>query len=175
VTQASRPRAPVPGHRDTGAVRRLVRRVAATRPVAWLCARLLHRIDLVVYRASGGRATFSSWVSGLPVVMLTTTGARTGRRGTLPLVGIPDGDRMVLIASNYGRRHNPAWYHNLRAHPRASVSVGGVTRRVTAHELDGEERERYFRRGVEVYPGWMQYRRRAAHRRIPVIRLDPEP
>jgi deazaflavin-dependent oxidoreductase (nitroreductase family) len=106
------------------------------------------------------------------VVMLTTTGAKTGRRRTLPVLGLPDGDTLVVIASNYGQRHNPSWYHDLQAHPRASVTVAGVTLEVEAHELSGEERARYYQRGIEVNAGWVKYRKRA-NRRIPVIRLDP--
>jgi deazaflavin-dependent oxidoreductase (nitroreductase family) len=158
-----------------GVLRRLLHVAAATRPVAWLAARILHHLDLVSYRLSGGRTTFSTWLSGLPVVLLTTTGARTGQDRTWPVLGIPDGERMVVIASNFGRRHHPAWYYNLRAHPRARLSVGGVTRQVEARELAGEERERLFQRGIEINRGWVQYRRRASHRHIPVIRLDPEP
>jgi len=160
-------------HRDRpSAIRRLVRRASTTRPVAALSARTLHRIDRLVHRLTRGRATFSSWVSGLPVVMLTTTGARTGRRRTVPLVGLPDGDRVVLIASNFGRRHHPAWFHNLRAHPRAAVTVDGTTRAVEARVLTGRERERCFQLGVEIHPGWVDYRKRA-DRRIPVIALEP--
>jgi deazaflavin-dependent oxidoreductase (nitroreductase family) len=105
--------------------------------------------------------------------MLTTVGAKTGQRRTLPVLGLPDGERIVLIASNYGQRRNPSWYYNLRKNPRASVSVEGVTYEVEARELTGEERERYFQQGVEMYPGFAVYRRRAAGRRIPVIKLDP--
>jgi deazaflavin-dependent oxidoreductase (nitroreductase family) len=85
---------------------------------------------------------------------------------------MPDGERLVVIASNYGRQHNPAWYYNLRADPRASIEIGGVTRDVVAHELHGAERERYYQRGVDVYPGFTLYERRA-HREIPVLAFDP--
>ena len=105
--------------------------------------------------------------------MLTTTGARTGRQRTLPLVGLADGERLVLIASNFGRRGNPGWYHNLRAQPRATVTAGGVTRAVMARELTGAERERGFQLGVAIHPGWADYRRRASNRSIPVIGLYP--
>ncbi len=161
------------GYKEASALRRLVRRTAATRPMTWLYVRIQQRADRFVYRLTRGRTTLSSWLSGLPVVMLTTTGAKTGQRRTVPLLGLLDGAQFVLIASNYGRRRNPAWYHNLRAHPRASVTVEGVTYEVEARDLTGEERERYFQRGVEMYPGFAQYRRWAADRRIPVIKLDP--
>ena len=148
---------------------RIVRRAVATVPVAWLSARVLHRLDRVVHRVTRRRATLSAWASGLPVVMLTTRGARTGQAREVPVVALPDGDRLVLIASNFGQRHHPAWYHNLRAHPQAVVDG----REYEAHELTGEERERQFQYGVQIYPGWLRYRERAANREIPVIRLIP--
>jgi deazaflavin-dependent oxidoreductase (nitroreductase family) len=152
---------------------RWVRTVAASRPLSWISARMLHHIDRFVNRHSTGRLTFSSWVSGLPVVMLTTRGARTGMRRTVPLVGICDGSALIVIASNFGGTRNQGWYHNLRSHPRASVTVRGTTWDVMAREIDGAEREWFFQQGVHMHPGWALYRRRAAGRRIPVIRLEP--
>ena len=160
-------------YEQAGPVRRLIRRMAGTRPMGWFYARTLHHIDRLMYRLTGGRVTFSAWLSGLPVVMLTTTGAKSGQVRTLPLVGIPDGDDVVVIASNYGQRRNPSWYHNLRAHPQAKLVFDGKAREVLAQELAGEERERYYALGIDIYPGWVQYRERAAHRQIPVIRLEP--
>jgi deazaflavin-dependent oxidoreductase (nitroreductase family) len=92
--------------------------------------------------------------------MLTMTGAKTGQRRTSPVLGVPDGDNLVVVASNYGQRHHPAWYHNLRAHPEATVTVGGACRRVRAHEAVGEERERLWQRDMTVYPGRAAYERR---------------
>jgi deazaflavin-dependent oxidoreductase (nitroreductase family) len=80
---------------------------------------------------------------------------------------------MVVIASNYGQYRNPAWYHNLRANPRATVCFEGVTREVVARELEGDERDRHYERAIEIYPGWTEYRKRAAQRRIPVLELSP--
>jgi deazaflavin-dependent oxidoreductase (nitroreductase family) len=153
--------------------RRLMRLSGAVPPISWLYARTLHHLDRAVYRLTRGRATFVSLVTGLPIVMLTTTGAKSGRRRTLPLVALPDGDRMVIIASNYGQERNPSWYYNLRANPRARITLDGVTREVVARELEGEEREREYARGIEIYPGWTEYRQRASHRKIPVMELTP--
>jgi deazaflavin-dependent oxidoreductase (nitroreductase family) len=158
---------------QTGWFRRMVRLSAALGPMSWLYARTLHHIDRVVYRLTRGRGTFTSWLAGLPVVMLTTTGAKSGQPRTLPVLGILHDGRLVVIASNYGQYRNPAWYYNLRARPQASVVFEGVRREVVAHELTGDERERWYTRGIEIYPGWTRYRRRAAHRRIPVIELRP--
>jgi deazaflavin-dependent oxidoreductase (nitroreductase family) len=154
-------------------LRRLVRRIAASRPGSWVFARVLHHADRVVYRASGRRTTLAGVLSGLPVVMLTTTGARSGRETTVPLLGFEEGDAVVLVASNYGQAHHPAWYHNLRAHPRARVAVRGEWRDVVAEEVESPERERYLSVAAEVYPGYVRYQTRAAPRRISVFRLIP--
>ncbi len=158
---------------EAGVLRRVVRQASTSRPLAWLSARVLHRIDRFVHRATRGRSTFSGWASGLPVVLLTTTGARTGLRRTTPVLGILDGDRLIVIASNFGSQQHPAWYHNLRAHPGVSVTVDGVSREYEAHQLAGEDRERQFRVAVQLNPGWLRYRSWAGERQIPVIRLDP--
>jgi deazaflavin-dependent oxidoreductase (nitroreductase family) len=152
---------------------RLVRRTAATRPMARLYAVIQEPIDRLVYRLTRGRTTASSWLGGVKITMLTTIGARSGKPRTLPVLGLPDGDDMIVIASNFGRPHNPSWYHNLLANPRATIVFDGISRTVTAHELSGPERERGYRRGEEIYPGFIHYPRWAANRRIPVLRLKP--
>jgi deazaflavin-dependent oxidoreductase (nitroreductase family) len=154
-------------------LRRVVRRSAGWRPFSWLYARTLHLIDRAVFRLTRGRATFTSWLADLPVAWLTTTGAKSGAQRTAPVLAIPsEGDKLVVIASNYGQRNNPAWYHNLRANPQVNVLFDGVPRDMVARELDGAEREQWYERGIEIYPGWVQYRKRASHRRIPVIELS---
>ena len=155
------------------AFRRLMRRLAASGPGAWLFARVLHHVDRPVHRLTRGRATLGSLVSGLPVVMLTTTGARSGKPRTVPVLGIPADDGLAVIASNWGQERPPAWDHNLRAHPDASIAIGRTSRRVRAVVADGERRERIWREGLEVYPGWSQYERRAGGRRITVYVLEP--
>jgi deazaflavin-dependent oxidoreductase (nitroreductase family) len=163
---------PVYRHDEANLLRRIVRRSAGWRPLSWLYARTLHLIDRAVFRITRGRATFTSWLADLPVAWLTTTGAKSGAQRTSPVLAIPGEDgKLVVIASNYGQRNNPSWYHNLRANPRATILFDGVRRDMTARELDGEERAHWYKRGIEIYPGWVQYRKRAAHRRIPVIEL----
>lgn len=154
-------------------LQKLLRRVAATGPGAWFFARVLHRIDRPMYRATGGRHTFASLLSGLPVVMLTTTGARTGQTRTVPLLGIPTERGVAVIASNFGQAHHPGWYHNLRARPEAEIVVDGERRLVRAVVLDGEARERVWREGLRIYPGFAEYERRATHRRITVFAFEP--
>jgi len=111
-------------------------------------------------------------MSGLPVVMLTTTGARTGQPRTTPVLGIPASGGLVVVAANFGQAHDPAWYHNLRAHPRVWVTADGVTREFDAHELAGTARDQQFQEAIRVNPAWLRYRTWAGDRQIPVIKLD---
>lgn len=79
----------------------------------------------------------------------------------------------MVIASNYGQRHHPSWYSNLRANPKATHSVGGAQQQVVARKMEGEERDRLWWLGLTGYPGWFGFERRAGWRRIPVMVLAP--
>jgi deazaflavin-dependent oxidoreductase (nitroreductase family) len=154
-------------------IQRGIRRFASGGPGSWLFARMAHRIDRPVYRLTRGRNTFASLMSGIPVVMLTTTGARSGQPRTVPVLGLPTDDGLVVVASNFGQHRHPSWYHNLRAQPEGEVAVNGVKRRFRAVEAEGERRERIWQEGLKVYPGFSQYERRASHRRLAVFVLEP--
>ncbi len=104
--------------------------------------------------------------------MLTTRGARSGRRITIPVVVIPVGDDLAVVASNWGRRRHPAWYHNLVAHPDATVTFEGRSHSVTARLVTGAERERILALDLLEYPARELYRRRAANREIAVFVLE---
>ncbi len=158
---------------EANVVQRLTRQLGGTRPTAWLFARLLHRLDLPVMRLTGGRRSVTAAVTGLPIVELTTTGARTGQSRTMPIVGIPDGDRLVLVASNYGSTRNPGWYFNLKAHPRCTVVVHGRPYEMEAYEADGEERERLWALDSSVVPVRRNYAAWSGGRQIPVMVLRP--
>ena len=154
-------------------LQRLVHHVAEIVPMSWIPPRALVRVDRAFFRITHGRASWSAWISGLPIVMLTTTGARSGKPHTLPVLALPEGDHLVVIASNMGKPANPGWYYNLRAHPSVMITWKGSTVRMRARELIGDERQRYVDRGLEAYPWWAPYHRRAAPRLIPVIMLEP--
>jgi len=139
-----------------------------------MMTRILYRADAFLLRLSGGRLDFTR-AAGLPVIELTTTGAKSGLSRTLPLAGYPDGDKFVLIASNFGRAHNPGWYYNLKANPECIVKKAGHTGMYIAREAEGEERERYWGWAVSCYIGYEAYRQRAANRKIPVMILEPKP
>ena len=139
-----------------------------------LLKRGIPRLDRGVYRATGGRTSLSGLLSGLPVVLLTTTGARTGRPRSVLLLALYDADRIVVTAANWGGRHNPGWYYNLLATPEAVTTSRRRTRPVVAYEAEGAERERLWAKGLSRVPvrlgrGWTDN----PHRRIPVMVLVP--
>lgn len=156
-------------------LQKLFVRIAATRWGAWLSARIMHRLDRWVLRWSNGRFTAAALLTGLPIITLTTTGAKSGRKHRLPLVGILDGDRLILIASNWGQKRHPAWYYNLRAHPKATVTMNGRSQTYRARETTGAERVACWQKAVQLYPGYQVYTQRTGGRQIPVMRLDPLP
>ena len=158
-------------YEQASAFQRLVRPFAASGPGSWIFARVLHHIDRPLHRLTRGRHTLASLLSGLPVVMLTTTGARSGMPRTVPVLGLPTPDGLVVIASNYGQQRHPAWYHNLLTRPTGQVTVQGATRPFRATAAEGEQRERIWQEGLRIYPGWSQYERRASHRRIAIFVL----
>jgi deazaflavin-dependent oxidoreductase (nitroreductase family) len=112
---------------------------------------------------------------GNRLVLLTTTGARSGTERTTPLMYHRDGERYVVVASKSGAPDNPAWYANLKANPVARVEVGTEsgtdTFEVRAHEAQGEERERIWADRVAIAPGFGDYQRKTS-RRIPVMILE---
>jgi deazaflavin-dependent oxidoreductase (nitroreductase family) len=158
-------------YRQARPFQRFVRRTAATRPMAKLFGIIQQPVDEFVFRLTGERATLSSLLSGIPVSMLTTTGAKTGKPRTLPVLALPDGDDLILIASNFGRPGNPSWYHNLRVDPHAKIVTAGVSRELVAREVSGADRERCYARAEEIFPPFTRYPRWAGKREIPVLRL----
>lgn len=150
-----------------------VQSITATRPVAWLLARVLHHIDTAIIKLTSGRYSATEFMTGLPVIMLKTTGAKTGKSHLVPLLALRDGNILVLIASNFGQSHHPAWYYNLCANPKVSVSIGGSSKWYIADEVDGPEREEYWNRAVNHYQGYDAYKDRTRGRKIPIIVLTP--
>lgn len=106
-----------------------------------------------------------------PLILLTTTGAKTGRPRIAPLMLVTDGDRILAVASKGGHPKHPEWYLNLLAHPEVTVEVGSEKFATTARILSGNEREQAFRRAVEVFPPYAGYQKNTA-REIPVIALE---
>ncbi len=120
------------------------------------------------FRANAGRV--GGPFEGGRLILLTTTGARTGARHTNPVGYLPDGDRIVVIASAAGSPRHPDWYHNLVANPVVQVEDGVFTYDAEATVLDGPERDELWARAVESDPGWAEYQAKTT-RLIPVIAL----
>ncbi len=148
---------------------RLVARFFLTRPGIWFGYHVLPRLDRPLLSLSRGRLSMSP---GQPILLLLTVGAKSGQWRATPLLYLRDGDRVVVIASNGGRAHHPAWYYNLRAHPEARVLLRGREGIYMAHEAQGEERAALWRKEVGYFVGFSLYEQRAA-RHIPVMVLTP--
>ncbi len=128
------------------------------------------RIDPPLLRLTGGRV---SSVYPVKVMLLTTTGAKSGQLRTQPLGYTRDGDSLLLVASNYGSRRHPAWYWNLKANPTVKVLAGSDSGTYTAAEVtDPAERERAWDLALDFYAGYADYEGRAGDRTIPLIRLS---
>lgn len=130
-------------------------------------------IDRLLLPLSRGRVTLSSLL--YPTLMLTTVGAKSGLPRQVPLIFFVDDRRIILVASNFGGVSHPAWYHNLRANPRASVLFAGRERAYHAREAGGIEHAELWRRAVAYYPGFAAYQRRTGGRQIPIMVLEQAP
>jgi len=122
------------------------------------------------FRANDGKV--GGPFEGAPMLLLTTTGAKSGQPRTAPLVYLPDGDRYVVFASKAGAPTNPDWYHNLVANPSVSVEVGSDRTDADAVVLTGEERDQLFAKQAERMPGFKDYQDKTT-RVIPAIALQP--
>jgi len=121
------------------------------------------------FRANGGKV--GGPFAGAPMLLITTTGAKTGRSFTTPLVYSKDGGRFVIIASKAGAPTNPAWYHNLLAHPTVTIEMGTERFQAKATPAKGDERERLFNQQAKAMPQFDEYRKKTT-RQIPVIILE---
>ena len=106
------------------------------------------------------------------MLLLDHVGAKSGKLRTTPLVYMPDGENLLIVASKGGHPRHPAWLHNLRAHPETEVQIGRRRVRVTAREANTEERRRLWPRAGDYNPHWARYRTRTS-REIPLVLLEP--
>jgi deazaflavin-dependent oxidoreductase (nitroreductase family) len=143
--------------------------MAATKPNP-LFVRTFSSLHRTVVRLSGGRLL--TGFKGEPMILLTTTGRRSGEPRTWPLTGLRVGDGWAVAASNGGHDHHPAWYLNLEANPDATVQEGRRTVAVRARIADGDERDALYRRFEDYLSSYTAYRE-ATSRVIPVVLLEP--
>jgi F420H(2)-dependent quinone reductase len=138
---------------------------------SWPVLRRLMGLHTVAYRATGGLVGHR-FPGAPPMLLLDHVGAKSGIERTTPLVYVEDGDDLVLVASKGGYPRNPAWFHNLRAHPEATVQVGSRRRAVRARVAGASERDRLWPKAVAVYGGYEDYQERT-DREIPLVILEP--
>ena len=128
-----------------------------------------NRQTIEEFRANKGKV--GGFWEGKPLLLITTTGAKSSQHRTTPTMYMRDGDRMLIFASKGGAPTHPAWYHNLVAHPQVTVEVGTETYEATATVLQGAERDRFYDRQAQLYPQFGEYQTRT-NRKIPVIALE---
>ena len=131
--------------------------------------RVLGRMHVRLYRLTGGR--FVGRVGKAPILLLTTTGRRSGEPRTAPLLYLRDGDQLAIVASFGGHPKHPVWYLNLTANPEVQVQVGRDQFAATASTADAEERERLWPLFVEMYSGYAGYQEKTS-REIPIVLLE---
>jgi deazaflavin-dependent oxidoreductase (nitroreductase family) len=134
---------------------------------AWKMVQASH---LALFRASGRR--LGTTFGGVTVLFLHHTGAKSGVKRMSPLLYVEDGPNLAIIASKGGHVRNPAWFHNVTAHPDVEVETREGRRPVHARVAHGDERERIWRTAASVWPDYELYRERAPHREIPVVVLE---
>jgi deazaflavin-dependent oxidoreductase (nitroreductase family) len=130
------------------------------------------RDQVELYEGSGGRQGTTLRDTGLPVVIITNRGARSGKVRKTPLMRVEHGGSYAAVASQGGAPTHPYWYHNLRTDPHVEVQDGPRRQDMTARELTGDERAQWWERAVAAYPPYAEYQQRTT-RQIPVFVLEP--
>jgi len=130
-------------------------------------------VHTFLYRRTGGRIGHD--IPGVrgKMALLDHVGAKSGTKRTAPLLYVPDGENVVIVASKGGFPKHPAWFHNLKANPDTTVQVGGERRAVHARVATAEERERLWPEAVRMYRGYDDYQARSKGREIPLVILEP--
>lgn len=157
------------------ALQRSLQRVGASRPGAWLFQKSLFHLDRPLYRWSKGRLSVPTITIGLPVVLLTTTGAKTRLPRTMPVSPVPFEDDLVILGTNFGQPHTPGWVFNLRSDPHATVTWRDRTVAVRAVSVPADDMPEIWDRAASAYAGFPRYRERTeGHRDVQAFVLRPE-
>jgi deazaflavin-dependent oxidoreductase (nitroreductase family) len=157
------------------AFQRAMQAVASTRPGAWFFAKTLASMDRLLDRISKGRLTVPALMAGLPVLVLTSTGRRSGQPRQTHLIAVPYLDTLALLGTNFGQPTTPTWVLNLEAEPRASVTHGGQTRQVVARPAWADERVRILAESANFYAGYAKYQERITGRTLRIFVLEAPP
>ncbi|MFQ5422305.1 MAG: nitroreductase family deazaflavin-dependent oxidoreductase [Anaerolineae bacterium] len=151
-----------------------MQKLAASPPGAWFFSRTQHHFDRVILKLTNNKATMTSILAGLPVVILTSTGAKSGLPRKAPLLCIQDDsdpNKIAVIATNWGQSHYPAWYYNLKANPRATGLISGHNGDYSVHEAEGDEYDKFWQLAADTYIGYPLYKKRINNRHIPIMIL----
>ena len=154
-------------------IQKLLHRFVMLGPVTAFFAPRVHLLDQMVLKWTKDKHSVAE-ILGWPIIQLTTVGAKMNQPRSMPLMGVIDNEKIALVASNFGREHNPGWYHNLKAHPECIVHHNGQSANFIARETHGAEYEYYWKLANSYYAGYEKYKQRAAHRHIPVMLLEPK-
>jgi deazaflavin-dependent oxidoreductase (nitroreductase family) len=157
-------------NRKPNTIQRFFHRLIGFKYISALLSRILQPADNFMLFITRGKHTFTELL--LPTIEVETIGARTGQRRTHPLGGFVDADRYILVGTNFGSQHHPAWVHNLRAHPECVVRSSGHSGNYMAREAEGDEREKYWQLALSYYKTYAVYEKRAAPRKITVWVLE---
>lgn len=141
-------------------------RLLRPRPVRYVVRHVVPRIDPPLLRLTNGRVS-SAMVT--PELLLTSTGARSGRQRVTPLTYFTDDARVIVVASNYGGRRHPAWYHNVKRNPQVTLAAGGYEGTFVGEEITGAERDRLWRIAKEWIPSYADYEKLTQGRTIPIL------
>ena len=142
-------------------MQRIVHKVAGSRVGGAALAKIAPPLDKLTSRVSGGRTTSTQLLTGLPIMLLTTTGATTGQARTHPVLGIPYGEDYGVQSGNFGVTSVPAWVYNLRANPQATIEYRGTSIDVIVSEASEEEADEILGTGTAMFAGLADYGRRA--------------
>ena len=165
---------PVDPNAPKGPVKRAMTRLTATSAGRWFGMNVAEKVDAKLLARTNGRVALPGAV--MPIASMTTTGAKSGRPRTTPILYFTQGDDVILIASNFGRQKHPAWLHNLRRNPEFTMFSKGQGGRYVAKEVeDRAERDRLYALAVQVFSGYAGYEDRASNRHIRVMRCSPAP
>jgi len=162
----------LPSSRSMPWLKKITLFVAISPPGRWLVKNVVSRLDIWLYHFSKGRLSFTRLL-GFPVLILVTKGVRSGVLRETPLLYARNNENVAVIASSLGSAHHPQWYRNLLANPEASLYFDGHQSLYSYRQLEGEERQEYWQRMQEVYPGYNRYAELAGGRHIPVILFSP--
>jgi deazaflavin-dependent oxidoreductase (nitroreductase family) len=156
--------------RKISRIERLGRSVGNTRPGVYLMRYVFTPLDKLTYRLTGGKRGLSP--PAMTAALLTTTGRKSGRKVTTPVLVLPDRGSFIVVGSNYGRGRHPAWTYNLLADGTASVRMRERDQDMVARRLSEDEAQAYWPRLIEMWPGWQTYMK-ITDREFRMFRLEP--